>query len=233
MSPQEPEPLPLPAPASSGAELPQGGLGVQRGPPSPVLGPPGCSSHGKSHRPQLGNPVLSVRCWIPPGGSGSSPLPGKSLGCGDRAGQGHSRGDAGLLPPPQVTAPQLSPPFPWGQASPPPPTVPGSWGCRCPPRLPRPCIGHRSAARGVLQPTASPSRGTTWPPIPQAPPAPTAFLPGTPGASPPQEPTGPGEAGPRGWDGDVCPQGHPHPVTFLGAGESRGEKQTYSCRWGN
>lgn len=121
MSPQEPEPLPLPAPASSGAELPQGGLGVQRGPPSPVLGPPGCSSHGKSHRPQLGNPVLSVRCWIPPGGSGSSPLPGKSLGCGDRAGQGHSRGDAGLLPPPQVTAPQLSPPFPWGQASPTPP----------------------------------------------------------------------------------------------------------------
>lgn len=229
MSPQEPEPLPLPAPASSGAELSQGGLGVQRGPPSPVLGPPGCSSHGKSHRPQLGNPVLSVRCWIPPGGSGSSPLPGKSLGCGDRAGQGHSRGDAGLLPPPQVTAPQLSPPFPWGQASPTPPDCARELG------VPVPTAATTSLYRAQERSAggAPAHRGTTWPPIPQAPPAPTAFLPGTPGASPPQEPTGPGEAGPRGWDGDVCPQGHPHPVTFLGAGESRGEKQTYSCRWGN
>lgn len=223
MSPQEPEPLPLPAPASSGAQLPRGRLGVQRGPPSPVLGPPGCSSHGKSHRPQLGNPVLSVRCWIPRGGLWIISPPWHVPGVRGQGWAGsQQRGRRAPAPSPS-NSPAAQPPFPWGQASPTPPAMPGSWGCRCPPRLPRPRVGHRSAARGVLQPTASPSRSTTRPPIPQAPPAPTAFLPGTPGASPPQEPPGPGEAGPAGGMVTCVPRAIPTPSPSLGRGKAAGK----------
>lgn len=150
-------------------------------------------------------PVRGVLC--PPWGTGLSPPvlgergQGWDVAEGTRAAmKGCGLGDTPAPSP--DNSPIAQPPIPLrsGFAYPPPRAVPGT---------PVPTVSPHPCAHAV------PSHGTTQPPMPQAPLASSWGL---------REPKGLGEAGAHGWDDtDTRPQGHPHPVTFPGAGESRGE----------